>query len=46
MKELLEEWQDDPQFAEDDKADLREAARLVALVGGQAQVEVPHPYAR
>jgi len=30
---LVAEWQADPQFAEDDKTDLREAARLVALVG-------------
>jgi hypothetical protein len=40
---LLAEWQADPQFAEDDKTDLREVARLVSLVGGQAQVQVPHP---
>ena len=43
VDELLEEWQADPQFAEDDETDLREAARLVVLVGSQAQVQKPHP---
>jgi hypothetical protein len=43
VDELLEEWQADPRFIGGDETDLREAARLVVLVGSQAQVQKSHP---
>jgi hypothetical protein len=43
VTELVEEWLADPQFIGDDETDLREAARLVVLVGSQAQVQKSHP---